>query len=212
MTECKNLEHREQGAPAIRTSRTGTVLPFMAVLMLAGGVAAAGLQAQERVATDDATYDQDGGFEAFAGARMVLKDVASPGGSVQVTWHIPQPVPPLSLPMPWISAQFVVQMIEKYVPRATERDLLYFGRFMSGYGRGPGLSGFAFIEAGRGVIKRDAQPFVIDQTYGLWGIGLGLGYTLWRFSTTLEASVGGSGRLGSQNRNSYGVSLQYRVF
>ena len=212
MTEYMKKGCRRRGSRVTGTLRTGTVLPFMAVLVLAGVVATAGLQAQEGEATDDAASDRNGGFDVFAGARLVLKDVRSPGGSLQVTWHIPEPVPPLSLPMPWLSVEFVVQRIEKHVPRAREEDLLYFGRFISGYGSGPGLSGFLFVESGRGEIKRDVQPFVIGQTYGMWGIGLGLGYTLWEVSATLEASVGGTGRQGSQDRNSYRISLKYRIF
>ena len=68
------------------------------------------------------------------------------------------------------------------------------------------------MEVGSGVIKHDPDPFLLERTYGLWGIGVGLAYTLRGVTGTLDASSGGINRVSAERRTSYGVSAGFRLF
>ena len=179
---------------------------LMVVLAAGGVVATPGLQGQEPDSVPDSSELDDGRFSISPGIRMELNGMLSPGGSLRFTWY-PRFI------WPWLSLQFHVQMIRESVPGATQRDILYFGRFMVGRGRGDGPSAFAFLEMGVGAIRHDPDPFLLDYGYDLWGVGLGLAYSLWGLTATLDLSHGGMDRLTSPNRRtSSGASIRYNLF
>ena len=125
----------------------------------------------------------------------------------------------LDLVMPgshaWLSLQFLAE-VHRWSPRTydtiTGRSQQYVGRVRLGLGTGQGPSVYALFEAGKGVVKVDPSRFEPSQpgdTYGLAGLGLGVGLTVQRVTTLLESVLG-----TVDNRYFYArlaVAIQYRL-
>ena len=177
---------------------------FMVAVLAEVAVAVPGLQAQEVEPPGDSAEVEDRQFSVSPGVRLEFFGVASPGASLQVTWF------PDRL---WVSLEFLAQMTRwnvQYDP-LTRRDHLYFGRLMAGVGRGEGPSAFVFYERGIGVIKTEPASWRGD-TYRLTGIGLGVGYTVGRVTTSFDLSLGEANRSNPNLYGLIGISLQYRLF
>ena len=92
----------------------------------------------------------------------------------------------------------------------TRRDHLYLGRVRLGLGTREGPSIYALFENGTGTIKADHENW-LGRTYNLTGVGLGVGLTVSRITSLLEAVLGGADRADPGVYLSLGLSLQYRL-
>ena len=184
--------------------RVGLTPWFIVAVLVAGVVAAPDAHAQKAETNGDTVQVEDRQFSVSSGVRMEFFGVASPGASLRVTWT------PNRL---WVSLQFLAQITRwnvQYDP-LTRRDHLYFGRLMAGVGRGEGPSAFVFYERGIGVIKTEPASWRGD-AYRLTGIGLGVGYTVGRVTTSFDLSLGVANRSNPNLYGLIGISLQYRLF
>lgn len=178
---------------------------FLAVLA-AVAVVVPGAAGQPPPPTPDATVGEDRPFSILPGFRMELRNVTSAGGSLQFIYYLPEP-------SPWLSLQMHGQVSRwKEEHDVTLHDNLFFGRFMGGYGRGDGPSAFAFLDFGRGTVERNNNAFEVGDSFTMWGIGLGVGYSMWGITAKLDASTGGSGKLKAESRNTIAATLQYRIY
>lgn len=187
---------------------------FVAAVIAAGSIAAPCAKAQEVEPQADTTEVGDWFSVLSLGARLVFGDVASPGVSGQLTgvqlgssW--------------WVSMSFLAQMARwtvQYDPH-TRRDYLYLYRYAIGVGTDEGPSAFVFVEGGKGV--ETSPDSLRGRPYDMFGIGLGVGYTVGRVTATVDLSHGSlSYGAGSPCPNCrpydlytlLGVSLQWRVF
>lgn len=185
-----------------------TLLRRLGLCVLVSLVAAPGAGGQTPPPAPDPDMSEVRQFSVSPGFRMELNGRASPGGSLRFTWYLPDP-------SPWIAFQLHGQMTRrKPLHNVTRRDDLYFGRVMAGYGRDDGPSTFAFLDIGQGTVKSEDNAHEVGESYRVWGIGLGVGYTLRKVSLKFDASIGGASRLlrDRKNRTSLGASLQYRVY
>lgn len=198
-------------APACRAEGSTSAWRFgicVIAALVAATAAAPGAGGQTPPPAPDPDESVERKFSVSPGFRMELNGRASPGGSLRFTWYLPDPTP-------WFALQFHGQMSQRKPEyNVTRRDDLYFGRLLTGYGRDDGPSAFAFLDFGRGTVKREDNAHEVGESYRLWGIGLGVGYTLWKVSVTFDASVGGANRLlkDRKGRSSLGASLQYRIY
>ena len=159
-------------------------LRYLAVLLLAvGSVAVPCAQAQEVEPQVDSTALGDW-FVVSLGARLDIRGVASPGVTGQLT-VTPRPG------RVWFSMGFLAQMRRwtvQYDPH-TRRDQVFLRRYAIGVGTDGGPSAFVFLEGGTGRIETYPDS-LRGKTYGLFGVGLGAGYTVGRVTATVDLSHG----------------------
>ena len=175
-------------------------------VLVAVAVVVPGAAGQPPPPAPDTITDEDRSFSVLPGFRMEFRNITSAGGSLQFIYYLPKP-------SPWLSVQVHGQVSSwKEQHNVTLRDDLYFGRFMGGYGRGNGPSVFAFLDLGLGKVKRNNNAFEVGDSFAMWGIGLGVGLSMWGITAKLDASTGGARKLKSEGRNTLAASLQYRVY
>lgn len=119
----------------------------------------------------------------------------------------------------WFSMSFIAQMRRwnvQYGPH-TRRDQV-LRRYAIGVGTDDGPSAFVFLEGGTARIE--THPATMrGKTYGLFGIGMGAGYTVGRVTATVDLSHGET-RRRRYPPQSYpvdlytilGTSLRWRLF
>ncbi len=188
----------------MNVTRVGGVPWFVAAVLVAGAVAAPGVQAQKVEPPVDSTEVRDGPFSVSLGLRLEFLGVASPGASLQMT---------LTGGRLWFSLEFLARMIRwnvQYDPH-TRRDHRYSARLIAGVGTGEGPSAFVLYERGTATIKTHPE-YWRGRTYGFSGIGLGTGYTVGRVTATFELSLGVSNRASGALYGSLGMSLRLRLF
>jgi len=151
-------------------------------------------------------------FDVSIGARLEIWGAASPGVTGQLTMT---PAPGRV----WVSMSFIAQMRRwagRYDPH-TRRDQVFFRRFAIGVGTDEGPIAFVFVEDGIGRVE--TYPGSLrEKSYGLNGIGLGIGYTVGRVTATADLSHGETKRCPpppSYPADLYtilGVSIRWRLF
>ena len=194
--------------PACHADRFTSIGQFgtcLLAVLAAVAVVVPGAAGQPPPPTPDATVAEDRAFSILPGFRMEFRNETSLGGSLQFIYYLPRP-------SPWLSLQMHYQMSKKKEQHnVTLHDDLYFGRFMGGYGRGDGPSVFAFLDFGRGTVKSD-HLFGAGDSFTMWGVGVGVGLSLWGITAKLDASTGGARKLKPEGRNTLAATLQYRVY
>ncbi len=177
--------------------------------MVAGSVAAPCAKAQEVEFEVDTTEVSALFVTVSLGARLAFGDVASPGVSGRLTVAMPG--------QGWFSMSFLAQMARwtvQYDPH-TRRDYLFLRRFAMGVGTDEGPSAFVFVDGGTGRVETYPDS-LRGKSFGLFGIGLGVGYTVGKVTATVDLSHGE--RVHPRRSYPYdlytllGVSLQWRVF
>lgn len=195
----------------MRVTRVGGSQWFLALVLVAGAVAAPTLQAQEMELPVDTTAVREQPDILSLGLRLELVGLASPGAILRMTL-IPGRM--------WLSLEYLAQMMRtetkigcsgRHDPHA-RRYHLHIGRLVAGVGRGEGPSAFVFFESGAGVIKTRCEP-ERENTHGLSGVGLGAGYTAGRVTAALDLSVGAERNVPSPYfYRLLGISLRFRLF
>ena len=173
--------------------------------MVAWALVAPGLQAQEADSLPVVAAQDGPQVGVLVGMRIHLVGVASPGANLDLMVDWPnRPI--------WVSLQFLAQMIRWNVQydSTTRRDHLYLGRVRLGFGTREGPSIYALFEKGTGTIKADGANW-LGRTYNLTGVGLGVGLTVSKITSSLEAVLGGADRADPQFYIDLGLSLQYRL-
>lgn len=139
------------------------------------------------------------------GARLEFRGAASPGVIGQLTVS-PRPG------RVWFSMGFIAQM-RRWTDPHTRRDQVFLRRYAIGFGTDGGPSAFVFLEGGTGRIETHPDT-VRGMTYGLFGIGLGAGYTVGRVTATVDLSHYVTRRSfpPPDLYTIWAVSLQWRLF
>ncbi len=174
--------------------------------MVAWALVAPGLQAQEADSLPVVAAQDGPQVGVLVGMRIQWVGVASPGANLDLMVDLPnRPI--------WVSLQFLAQIIRWNVQydSTTRRDHLYLGRVRLGLGTREGPSIYALFENGTGTIKADDENRLLGKTYNLTGVGLGVGLTVSRITSSLEAVLGGADRADPGIYIHLGLSLQYRL-
>ena len=158
--------------------------PLLATLV-AIAVVAPGLPAQEVDPLQDGLAAKGPRFGVFVGVRGELTGlVPSPGASLDLVWNdAKQPI--------WVSVQLLAQMLRwKSDDRPPTGHDIFLGRLRLGLGKRQGPSIYELYEKGRGTIRKGPSR---GNGFDLAGVGLGVGWTAGRVSTSAEATIGTQG-------------------
>lgn len=195
--------------PVCHAGRSTSMRQFgtcVLAVLVAAAVVVPGAAGQPPPPAPEATAGGDRPFSILPGFRMEFRNETSLGGSLQFIYYLPSPSPWLSLQMHGQASRW------KEEHNITLHDNLYFGRLMGGYGRGDGPSVFAFLDLGKGTVERNNNAFEVGDSFTMWGIGLGVGLSMWGITAKLDASTGGARKLKAESRNTVAATLQYRIY
>ena len=189
-----------------KRTRATTRRRFVLAIVGVCAISVPSLQGQEAEPARDSAWAVDRPLSVLLGVRGELTGILSPGASLQLTWNTPDR-------WPWLAVEFLAQTVRWNVQYddKTRRDQLHFGRLRLGVGKGQGPSVFVFFEKGRGTIKTE-PAYWRAKIYDLEGLGAGMGITVGRISSSVEASIGGANRSSPDLYGSLGVALQFRAF